>query len=83
MSGKLCPEHDVRISKAYCEGRLAAKNGLLITSNPHPSGTSANFIWSMGHITWAENPSGPTAPPNGDGIDCCGRGLPFGGGFGG
>ena len=36
MSGKLCPEHDVRISKAYCEGRLAAKNGILIISNDEP-----------------------------------------------
>lgn len=38
MSGKLCPEHDVRISKAYCDGRRIAAAGGADTDNPFPLG---------------------------------------------
>ncbi len=79
MSGKLCPVHDVRLSKAYCEGRLAAKNGEILDTNPHPADTPASYYWSTGYATWLNNPD----LGNDQGRDCCGGGLPFGGGFGG
>jgi hypothetical protein len=69
----------LRNSKAYCEGRNAAANSVLVTDNPHPAGSEAHTAWGLGHVSWAENPAGPLAPPGGG--DCCADA--FGGGFAG
>lgn len=81
MAGHLCngdtenAAKPIKDSKAYCEGRKAAADGLLVGANPHVDGSDAATAWSTGFATWLNDPAlGPDA-----GRDCCA--TPFGGGY--
>lgn len=78
MPGKLCnggvtdASVTVRSSKAYCEGRLAGKAGLLIGDNPHTTGSDAAKAWLAGLASWSADPTGVP-------LDCCA--TAYGGGY--
>jgi len=48
-------------SRAYCEGRKAAIDGDLISTNPHPVGEADHDAWDLGHASvgggaaWAQD----------------------------
>ena len=71
MSGKQCigtntVPNDPALSKAYCEGRIAAIQGWPgAVQNPHPDGTPANEVWARGMMSY-NGPSGDPLP-----VDCC------------
>lgn len=55
MAGKRCNgvstyyQGNLRLSKAYCEGRKASADGLLITANPEDGlGTELETVWDQG-----------------------------------
>lgn len=80
MAGKLCAGQDpadkspsTKDSKAYCEGRRAAKDGILVGANPHEAGSDAANAWDAGHASWSADPAA------GPGQDCCA--TAYGGGY--
>ena len=77
--GKLSQFNNAKRTKAYCEGRVAAANGDLITVNPHigTSDSVAKSDWDAGHDSWADDPAN-VSPAD---MNCCGRAYPYGGGF--
>ena len=47
-------------SKAFCEGRQAKQNNLLVGSNPHPANSEAYAAWAAGFaLTAATGLQGP------------------------
>lgn len=79
MPGKLCKgtddvPNDVALSKAYCEGRAAARAGGTLVDDPHPAGSPASVAWLAGLASWDADPA-----TNPLGRDCCAD--PLGGGY--
>ena len=50
--------NDIRLSRAWGDGRMAAQLGALIGTNPHPGGSPQSLAWIEGFNNTFTNANG-------------------------